>query len=137
MVARFDKLKTNMKMKLIQSKLPRYIVESKAFFSTAADDLISKQNIPINQLMRSHSMWLLLHAFIILPLRSANRMREDRASLREAGAAFLLVTFCCDRYGNTKCQKQIKRFAIIQLVWFLLNRLVHLPTRPVLLSVEP
>ncbi len=49
---------------------------------------------------------------------SAERRREDRAGC-EAGAAFLLVMFCCDRHGNTKCQKQIKHFAISQLIHFL------------------
>ncbi len=29
------------------------------------------------------------------------------------------MTFCCDRHGNTKCQKQIQRFAISQLIRFL------------------
>ncbi len=53
------------------------------------------------------STWLLLHAFI------------NSASSREAGAAFLLITFCCDRHGNTKCLKQIKHFAISQLIRFL------------------
>ncbi len=47
------------------------------------------------------------------------RWREDCASSREAGAAFLLVMFCCDRHSNTKCQKQMKRFAISQLIRFL------------------
>ncbi len=48
-------------------------------------------------------------------------MREDNASSREA--AFLLVTFCCDWHGNTKCLKQtktnIKTIAISQLMRFL------------------
>ncbi len=59
---------------------------------------------------------------------SAERRREDRASSREAGAAFLLVTFCCDRHGNTKCQKQIQRFAISQLIRFLI---IHTVIKPV------
>ncbi len=50
---------------------------------------------------------------------SAERRREDRASSREAGAAFLLVMFCCDRHSGTKCLKQIKHFAIGQLIRFL------------------
>ncbi len=59
-----------------------------SFFSTAGDDLKRKQNIPINQLMHSLSTQLFLHAFIILPARSADwRMKEDSASLRKAGAA--------------------------------------------------
>ncbi len=49
---------------------------------------------------------------------SPERRREDRAPSCETGAAFL-VTFCCDQQGNTKCQKQIKRFAISQLIHYL------------------
>ncbi len=39
--------------------------------------------------------------------QSSAERREDKASSHEAGAAFQLVTFCCDHHGNTKCQKQI------------------------------
>ncbi len=56
----------------------------------------------------------------VLPAKSeGRRSREDKASSREAGPAFLLVMFSCDCHGNTKCQKQIQRFAISQLVCFL------------------
>ncbi len=65
------------------------------------------------------STWLWLHTFYRFYRSSAERRREDRESLCEAGAVFLLGTFCCDRHGNTKCPKQIKRFAISQRICFL------------------
>ncbi len=99
--------KTNVKIQSILSKLPRYIAVVEP--STAQLLMMSNAN---------YTFRLLLHAFIILPLRSTDRRtREDRASSREA--AFLLVTFCCDRHSITKCLQQIKRFAISRPIHFL------------------
>ncbi len=99
------------------------------------DNVRSKQNFPINQLMCSHSTRILLHVFIILSTRSADRRTKDRASSREA--AFLLVMFCCDRHSNTKCPEQIGYTFCDQSadpLYLFLNAFVNSPTRPVLLS---
>ncbi len=110
LVAHVAKWKTNVKIQLTQINC--LATSRKRSLLQRSDNARSKRNILINQLMRPQSTWLILQVLKFY-LQGPGRERGGRTLSRDARAAFLRVTCCCDHHSSTKCQEQIKHFVIL------------------------